>query len=77
MWSVLVERELSFVVYDRNTERIIGTALNYDARAGPVVEIKSDLATVFELIEFCEGPIRYHKISTVSRSSEITSCNAF
>lgn len=54
-----MERELSFVVYDRNTDRIIGTALNFDARAEPEVDIKSKLITIFEFLEFCEGPIRY------------------
>uniref|UniRef100_A0ABM1Q5F7 Mycosubtilin synthase subunit C-like n=1 Tax=Drosophila arizonae TaxID=7263 RepID=A0ABM1Q5F7_DROAR len=58
IWTVLVERELSFVVYDRNTERIIGTALNFDARAEPEVDIKSELIIIFEFLEFCEGPIR-------------------
>ncbi|EDV94575.1 mycosubtilin synthase subunit C [Drosophila grimshawi] len=58
IWDVLVERELSFVVYDRNTERIIGTALNFDALNEPEVDIKSKLLIVFEFLEFCEGPIR-------------------
>ncbi|ALC47897.1 e [Drosophila busckii] len=58
IWNVLVERELSLVVYDRNTDRIIGTALNFDARSEPEVDIKSDLLIVFEFLEHCEGPIR-------------------
>lgn len=55
---MLVERDLSFVVYDTNTDRIIGTALNFDARNEPEVDIKSKLLIVFEFLEFCEGPIR-------------------
>lgn len=58
IWSVLVDCELSFVIYDRNTERIIGTALNFDARCEPEVDIKSKLLIIFEFLEFCEGPIR-------------------
>nr|BAK55684.1 ebony [Drosophila melanogaster]BAK55685.1 ebony [Drosophila melanogaster]BAK55689.1 ebony [Drosophila melanogaster] len=58
IWNVLVERDLSFVVYDTNTDRIIGTALNFDARNEPEVDIKSKLLIVFEFLEFCEGPIR-------------------
>lgn len=58
IWGALVERDLSFVVYDRNTDRIIGTALNFDARNEPEVDIKSKLLIVFEFLEFCEGPIR-------------------
>jgi len=50
-----VERDLSFVIYDRNTDRIIGTALNFDARNEPEVDIKSKLLIVFEFLEFCLG----------------------
>lgn len=53
-----MEKDLSFVVYDRNTNRVIGTALNFDARAEPEVEVKSKLIIVFEFLEFVEGPIR-------------------
>lgn len=55
----MVEKDLSFVVLDRNTNRIIGTALNFDARNEPEVEVKSKLIIVFEFLEFVEGPIRY------------------
>lgn len=53
-------KDLSFVVYDRNTNRIIGTSLNFDARNEPEVEVKTKLLIVFELLEFVEGPIRYN-----------------
>lgn len=58
IWDDLVEKDLSFVVVDRNTNRIIGTALNFDARNEPEVEVKSKLIIVFEFLEFIEGPIR-------------------
>jgi len=58
MWNALVERDLSFVIYDRNTDRIIGTALNFDARNKPQMEINSKLLILFEFLEFCMGPIR-------------------
>ncbi|XP_073818947.1 nonribosomal peptide synthetase ebony [Musca autumnalis] len=58
IWNDLVERDLSFVVVDRNTNRIISTALNFDARNEPEVEVKSKLIIVFEFLEFIEGPIR-------------------
>ncbi|KAI8130088.1 Mycosubtilin synthase subunit C [Lucilia cuprina] len=58
IWNDLVEKDLSFVVYDRNTNRVIGTALNFDARAEPEVDVKSKLIIVFEFLEYVEGPIR-------------------
>ncbi|XP_013103440.2 beta-alanyl-bioamine nonribosomal peptide synthetase ebony isoform X2 [Stomoxys calcitrans] len=58
IWNDLVEKDLSFVVKDKNTNRIIGTALNFDARNEPEVEVKSKLIIVFEFLEFVEGPIR-------------------
>ena len=58
IWNDLVEKDLSFVVYDKNTNRVIGTALNFDARKEPEVEVKSKLIIVFEFLEFVEGPIR-------------------
>lgn len=58
IWDDLVEKDLSFVVVDRNTNRIIGTALNFDARNEPEVEVKSKLIIIFEFLEFIEGPIR-------------------
>ncbi|XP_053946246.1 beta-alanyl-bioamine nonribosomal peptide synthetase ebony [Anastrepha ludens] len=62
MWDVLVEKNLSLVVRDRRTNRIIGTALNFDARAEPEVEVKSNLIIVFEFLEFVEGPIRDNQL---------------
>lgn len=53
-----MEKDLSFVVYDKNANRVIGTALNFDARNEPEVEVKSKLIIVFEFLEFVEGPIR-------------------
>lgn len=59
---MLVSKKLSFIVRDRNSDKIIGTALNFDARDEPEVEVKSKLLIVFDFLEHVEGPIRYlHK----------------
>lgn len=62
IWHALVEKNLSLVVRDKRTNRIIGTALNFDARAEPEVEVKSKLIIVFEFLEFVEGPIRDNQL---------------
>ncbi|XP_067618590.1 beta-alanyl-bioamine nonribosomal peptide synthetase ebony [Eurosta solidaginis] len=62
IWDALVEKNLSFIVRDRRTNRIIGTALNFDARDEPEVEVKSKLIIVFEFLEFIEGPIRDNQL---------------
>ncbi|XP_017479430.1 PREDICTED: mycosubtilin synthase subunit C, partial [Rhagoletis zephyria] len=62
IWIALVEKNLSLVVRDKRTNRIIGTALNFDARAEPEVEVKSKLIIVFEFLEFIEGPIRDNQL---------------
>ncbi|XP_039970507.1 mycosubtilin synthase subunit C [Bactrocera tryoni] len=62
IWDALVEKNLSLVVRDKRTDRIIGTALNFDARAEPEVEVKSKLIIVFEFLEFVEGPIRDNQL---------------
>lgn len=41
-----------------NTGKIIGTALNFDARDEPEVNVTSKLIIVFDFLEFVEGPIR-------------------
>ncbi|XP_037948636.1 mycosubtilin synthase subunit C [Teleopsis dalmanni] len=62
IWKPLVEKNLSFVVRDRNTNRNIGVALNFDARDEPEVEVRSKLIIVFEFLEFLEGPIRDNQL---------------
>lgn len=58
IWEILVQKDLSFIVKDINTNRVIGTALNFDARDEPAVEVKSRLSIVFDFLETLEGPIR-------------------
>uniref|UniRef100_A0A336KE11 CSON009061 protein n=1 Tax=Culicoides sonorensis TaxID=179676 RepID=A0A336KE11_CULSO len=58
IWDVLVQKDLSFVVKDRKTDRIVGVSLNFDARDEPEVPVESKLIIVFEFLEFLEGPIR-------------------
>ncbi|XP_025833499.1 uncharacterized protein LOC108741169 isoform X2 [Agrilus planipennis] len=57
IWAPLVEKELSFVT-KTNSGKIVGVALNFDARDEPEVEIHSKLTIIFEFLEFLEGPIR-------------------
>lgn len=59
IWDVLVEKDLSFVVKDTRTNRVVGVSLNFDARDEPEVPVESKLIIVFEFLEFLEGPIRY------------------
>lgn len=56
---MLIQKDLSFIVRDMNTERVVGTALNFDARDEPDVQVKSRLIIVFDFLESLEGPIRY------------------
>ncbi|XP_063703822.1 beta-alanyl-bioamine nonribosomal peptide synthetase ebony [Culicoides brevitarsis] len=62
IWDVLVEKDLSFVVKDVKTDRIVGVSLNFDARDEPEVPVESKLIIVFEFLEFLEGPIRDGKL---------------
>lgn len=55
---MLVEKNLSFLVKDMNSQMVIGTSLNFDARDEPEVEIKSKLSVIFDFLEHVEGPIR-------------------
>jgi hypothetical protein len=57
IWEVLVEKDLSFLIKDKNGKSV-GVALNFDARDEPEVQVHSKLIVVFEFLEFLEGPIR-------------------
>lgn len=57
LWEPLLEKNLSFVVKNESG-KIVGVALNFDARDEPEVEIKSRLTVIFEFLESIEGPIR-------------------
>lgn len=57
IWEVLVEKDLSFIIKDKNG-RSVGVALNFDAHDEPAVQVNSKLIVVFEFLEFLEGPIR-------------------
>lgn len=57
IWSVLVEKGLSFIIKDLNG-RSVGVSLNFDARDEPEVQVNSKLVVIFEFLEFLEGPIR-------------------
>lgn len=57
IWNDLLEKELSFAVFDQNG-RMVGVSLNFDAHDEPPVTVKSKLIYVFEFLEYLEGPIR-------------------
>lgn len=57
LWEPLIEKDLSFIVKSE-TGKIVGVALNFDARDEPEVEIKSRLTVIFEFLETLEAPIR-------------------
>lgn len=57
IWDPLVEKGLSFVT-KTDSDKIIGCALNFDARDEPEVEIHSKLTVIFEFLEFVEGAVR-------------------
>ncbi|KAJ8986012.1 hypothetical protein NQ317_013896 [Molorchus minor] len=57
LWEPLLDKNLSFIVKSE-TEKIVGVALNFDARDEPEVQIKSKLNVIFEFLESIEGPVR-------------------
>ncbi|XP_060528886.1 beta-alanyl-bioamine nonribosomal peptide synthetase ebony isoform X2 [Cylas formicarius] len=61
LWEPLVEKNLSFVAKSESG-KIVGVALNFDARDEPEVEIKSKLTVIFEFLESIEGPVRDNKL---------------
>ncbi|XP_055677420.1 beta-alanyl-bioamine nonribosomal peptide synthetase ebony [Lutzomyia longipalpis] len=62
IWDVLVAKNLSFVVIDEKNNQVVGTALNFDARDEPEVEVTNQLLVIFEFLEFVEGPIRDNQL---------------
>lgn len=58
LWEPLLEQNLSFIIKNEHG-KIVGVALNFDARDEPEVEITSKLTVIFEFLETLEGPIRY------------------
>ncbi|CAH0555248.1 unnamed protein product [Brassicogethes aeneus] len=61
LWEPLVEKNLSFIVFNE-TGKVVGVALNFDARDEPEVEITSKLTVIFEFLESIEGPIRDNQL---------------
>lgn len=58
IWDDLVDKAYSFVVKDK-CGRLIGVALNFDANDEPEPVVSSELAIIFEFLEFIEAPIKY------------------
>ncbi|KAF5292447.1 hypothetical protein FQA39_LY13994 [Lamprigera yunnana] len=56
LWGALVDKRLSFIV-KTETGKSVGTALCFDARDEPEVEINSRLMVVFEFLENVEKPV--------------------
>lgn len=61
IWDPLLEANLSFIVKNEYG-KVVGVALNFDARDEPEVEITSKLTVIFEFLEFLEGPIRDYQL---------------
>lgn len=57
IWVELVEKAYSFVITDKS-DRLIGVALNFDANDEPEPTVSSELAIIFEFLEFVEVPIK-------------------
>lgn len=60
LWDTLKTQNISFVVKTGN--KILGVALNTDARDEPEIEINSKLTIILEFLEFIEGPIRDNQL---------------
>ncbi|KAL5233037.1 hypothetical protein ACI65C_000447 [Semiaphis heraclei] len=58
LWEPLLEKNLSFVVKSKKSDRLIGAALNFDALDEPDIEFNGRLTVIFEFLESLEGPIR-------------------
>lgn len=48
----------SFVVHSKDSDRLLGAALNFDALDEPDLEYHGHLTVIFEFLEFLEGPMR-------------------
>lgn len=57
LWDTLKEQNISFVVKS-SAGKIVGVALNTDARDEPEVELQSKLTIILEFLEYIEGPVR-------------------
>ncbi|XP_055381226.1 beta-alanyl-bioamine nonribosomal peptide synthetase ebony [Condylostylus longicornis] len=58
VWGPLVEKGLSFIVKNGDTNETIAAALNFDARDEPAVEVNNKMVIIFDFLEYLEGPIR-------------------
>lgn len=65
LWDTLKAQNISFVV--KTGPKIIGVALNTDARDEPEIEINSKLTIILEFLEFIEGPIRDNQLPAGKR----------
>lgn len=57
-WQDLLQKDLSFVVRRESDGLLLGVSLNFDARDEPAPELKNELVTIFEFLEFLEEPVR-------------------
>lgn len=66
MYEDVCRQGLSFVVYDRQLERIVGAALNTDAHCEPAVQIRSQLRVVFEFLGELQQTVRQAHATTAT-----------
>ncbi|XP_071559405.1 beta-alanyl-bioamine nonribosomal peptide synthetase ebony-like isoform X2 [Temnothorax nylanderi] len=62
IWAPLVEKNFSFVIKSAQSGKIIGVTFNFDLWDEPELILKSKLMTVFDFLEYLEGPIRDYKL---------------
>lgn len=62
LWDTLKQQNISFVVKSASSGKIVGVALNTDARDEPEIELNSNLTIILEFLEFIEGPIRDNQL---------------
>ncbi|XP_050436014.1 uncharacterized protein LOC126842859 isoform X2 [Adelges cooleyi] len=62
IWEPLVEKKLSFAVYSKESNQMVGAALNFDALDEPDIDFNGRLLVVFEFLEHLEGPIRENRL---------------
>lgn len=55
---ILKTWKYSFAVHSKESDRLLGAALNFDALDEPDIEFDGRLSVIFEFLEFLEGPIR-------------------
>ncbi|XP_050536385.1 gramicidin S synthase 2 isoform X2 [Daktulosphaira vitifoliae] len=62
IWEPLVEKKLSFAVYSKESNQMVGASLNFDMLDEPDIDFNGRLLLIFEFLEFLEGPLRDNRL---------------